>query len=310
MVNLNFFFWNFLILFTYTYIELFCALLLISANQNLKIFTINFSKKLNYFIFKDNFFYIFLNLILLYLVTLKISFVDNNILSILLVYIFISKLMRTYLTYNVMFLNFNIFFFLFFILFINSLVIFFLFIELYSILFYFFFLNTNRNNLNLNLLKLKNSLLLYLINNFFTTILFLLGINYVVELYGSTNFIELLYLNNTVSSWKIYLIIFAFIVKLSLPSFHYLKLEIYKYLNIDIVVVFSVITIFLNFMFTVFFFSHNFVYNALVYYKFINLLLLLSFFFFIQKLKVNNFQEFIAYSGFATNNLIILNFLI
>ncbi len=50
---------------------------------------------------------------------------------------------------------------------------------------------------NISLLQFKNGLLLYLFNNFFITILFLLGINYTVEFYGTTNFTELMYLNNT-----------------------------------------------------------------------------------------------------------------
>lgn len=99
-------------------------------------------------------------------------------------------------------------------------------------------------------------------------------------------------------------------MKISLPGFHFLKIEIYKYLDIEIVIFFSVITIYINYMFIVFFFNQNIILVLLSNYKFLNLLILLVFFFFIQKLKINNFQEFISYSGFATNNLIILNFLI
>ena len=44
-------------------------------------------------------------------------------------------------------------------------------------------------------------------------------------------------------------------------------------------------------------------------YKFINILCIGVLFFFINKLKVTTFGEFIAYSGFATNILILVNFL-
>ncbi len=78
----------------------------------------------------------------------------------------------------------------------------------------------------------------------------------------------------------------------------------------DITILYSVITIFINYTFTIFFFNHNIIFYTLNSFKLINILVLLSFFFFIQKLKLTNFQEFISYSGFATNNLIILNFII
>ena len=60
----------------------------------------------------------------------------------------------------------------------------------------------------------------------------------------------------------------------------------------------------------VYLFNQNIIYYVLNEFKLMNILLILSFFVLIQKVKVHNFQEFIAYSGFATNNLIILNYLI
>lgn len=102
----------------------------------------------------------------------------------------------------------------------------------------------------------------------------------------------------------------AFIFKLSLPGYHFLKIELYKYLSISNVILFSVITLYINYLFTFFIFNQNLIFFLLNYYKIFNLILFLSLFFFIQKLKISNFQEFIAYSGFATNNLIVVNFLI
>jgi hypothetical protein len=106
------------------------------------------------------------------------------------------------------------------------------------------------------------------------------------------------------------LLIISFVIKLNLPGFHFLKIEIYKYLNLEVVILFSVITIYVNFFFIIFFFSQTIIFNLLNTYKYLSILILLVFFFFIQKLKINNFQEFISFSGFATNNLIILNFLL
>jgi hypothetical protein len=153
-------------------------------------------------------------------------------------------------------------------------------------------------------------LLLYLLNNFIASILFLLGIFSVVYYIGSTNFLETNLLNSLDVHYEYYILIISLFIKLSLPGYHFLKVEIYKYLNIENVIFFSVITIYINFFFINFIFSQPITFNVLNSYKQFHIILILAILFFIQKLKINNFQEFIAYSGFATNNLIILNFLI
>lgn len=152
---------------------------------------------------------------------------------------------------------------------------------------------------------------MYLFNNFITSILFLFTLIFVINKFGTVNFLELYYLKNIDSlNSIIYLLILSFIIKLSLPGFHFLKLEIYKYLNYELVIIFSVISLYLNYIFIFYLFNINFIFNILQTYKYLTLLIVLFFFFFIQKLKINNFNEFIAYSGFATNNLIMLNYLI
>ena len=195
------------------------------------------------------------------------------------------------------------------LIFINSLVIFFLFLELYSILFYFFFLN-NIPSSKTSLLNFKNSLLLYLFNNFLATVTFLIGLNFIIEKFGTTNLVELNYIFTINTNWQEYFLIFSFILKLSLPTIHYLKLEVYKYLNIDSGVFFSVISLYIYFTLLVFFLSNNFIYIIFIHYKLFNIIMLLSLVFFINKLKITNFQEFIAYSGYATNNIILLILLI
>jgi hypothetical protein len=153
-------------------------------------------------------------------------------------------------------------------------------------------------------------LLLYLLNNFIASILFLLGIYSIFYYLGSTNFLEVNIVNSLEIHYQFYILVLSFIVKLSLPGYHFLKIEIYKYLNIENVIFFSVITIYINFFFINFIFFQNILFNVINSYKHLHIIFLFIFFFFIQKLKINNFQEFIAYSGFASNNLIILNFLI
>lgn len=309
MLSSNFIFWNFFYLFIYIYAEMCYSLIFFSIFKNLKFFNISYTKKILQFIFKNDFFFFVNNLIIFLLITWKLSFSANNMLSFIFIYLLISNLLFKFYKTNIMFINFNIIFFLLFFIFINNLLTFFLFIELYAIIFYFFFLNNTINN-KLTLLQYKNMLLLYLFNNFFTTILFLLGIFFVINFYGSVNFNELKFLVNTNVYWQIYFLVISFTIKLSLPGFHFLKIEIYKYLNIDIVILFSVITLYINYSFFIFFFNQNIIFSLLNSFKFLHILLIFIFIFFIQKLKVHNIQEFISYSGFATNGLIILNFLL
>lgn len=97
---------------------------------------------------------------------------------------------------------------------------------------------------------------------------------------------------------------------MSFPGYHFLKIELYKYLDVSIVILFSIITIYINYLLSIFFFNQNVIFNVINTYKFLTLLLIFSIFFLINKLKISNFQEFISFSGFATNNLIVLNFII
>jgi hypothetical protein len=309
VLSSNFYFWLILFIFIYAYGEFFFSLLISSFFRNIKFFSIENTKNYSTFVFKNNSYILIINFLFFFFFTLKIS--SGNILfSFIIIYLIINKYISMYFENYINFLNFNIIAFFFFFFFINNYVTFYLFIELYAILFYFFFLNINFNFKQLYLINYKNSLLLYLFNNFLTSILYLIGLNFVISYFGTVNFQELLFFNVINVSWELYFLVFSFIIKLSLPGYHFLKIEIYKYLNITNVILFSVISLYLNFLFTIFFFNQNLIFFVLNSYKVLNLLILCVFFFFLHKIKIHNFQEFISYSGFATNNLIILNFLI
>ena len=309
MFSSNFYIFSIIFFLTYSYSEFFYSMLIHSTFKNLKVFSIELTKIKNILIYKNNSFVIVINLLLLLFITLKIN-LNNILFSFVFIYIFITKYINKYFDKYITFLNFSIISFCTIFFFINNYIIFYLFIELYAIIFYFFFLNINFNFKQIYLIQYKNSLLLYLVNNFLTSILYLIGLNYIINYYGTVNFYELNFFNFLSIDWTLYFLIFSFILKLALPGYHFLKIEIYKYLSLNNVILFSTITLYLNFLFTVFLFNQNLIFFALNSYKFLNLLLLFIFFFFIHKLKISNFQEFVSYSGFATNNLIILNFLI
>lgn len=309
-MSANFYLFNYLFIIIYIYLEIFYSLLFFSIFRHTKYSILTMSKKLSYYLFKNNIFSIAINLNLIYLITLKSDYCSNNMLSFIILYFILNKFLLRYINYNIIFINYNVILFIYLFTYIKTLIAFFLLMELYSILFYFFFLNNVPKSSTLTLLQYKNMLILYLLNNFFISILCLIGINSIIEIFGTTNFVELSLLNTTSYSWKIYFIIIGFLFKLALPGFHFLKLEVYKYLTIDIVILYSVITIFINYLVVMYLFNYNFIFGVLNYYKYINILFVFTIFFFIHKIKLTNFNEFIAYSGFATNNLVLVNFLI
>lgn len=291
----------------YFYIEVYYDFVFTLIYKNLKNVSTVFTKKLTGVLFKNNVF-LFINLFLfLYTLTLKDNY-NNFLLSSVLVLSIVTLFLKKSKN-NIVFLNFNLIIFLLVASKINNYLSFFLFMEIYSIFFYFFFLHSNSTNIK-NFLQFKNNLLLYLFNNFLTTIFFLVGLAGLIDSFGVLNFSELKCLTiEEKLNWKSYFLILGFIIKISLPGFHFIKLEIYKYLTLDVVITFSVVTLYLNYILIIFFFNNN-IFSYLIFkYNFIVILLIIGFFVIIQKLNINNLNEFVAYSGFATNNLIILNFI-
>ena len=99
-------------------------------------------------------------------------------------------------------------------------------------------------------------------------------------------------------------------LKLNLPGVHFLKIEMYKYINCENIILFSIITIIINYCLVSILLSLNFIFIFICYYKMFSYLILLSVTIIIQKLQITSFNEFVAYSGFLTSNLILLNYLI
>lgn len=309
MLSSNFYIWLFIVLILYFYTEFFSLILINNNLKNIKFLSSRLTFLKTPLLVKSLSFIIIINFLIIFMLTLKIN-LSNILLIFILIFTLINKYLERYFNNYITFLNFNITIFLFLFFFINNFILFYLFIELYAIIFYFFFLNINFNFKQLSLINYKNSLLLYLFNNFLTSVTYLIGLSYVISNWGTVNFYELNFFNYFKPDWTLYLLIFSFILKLSLPGYHFLKIEVYKYLSLNNVILFSIITLYLNFLFTIFFFHHNLIFSILSSLKILNVLILCIFFFFLHKLKISNFQEFISYSGFATNNLILLNFLI
>lgn len=306
--KLDFSFWNYTFLVIYLYGEIFYKLVFLSIFKNLKQFNILNAKNLNVVPFKKKLYVVAIIFLTLFYITNKNTIIVSNIyflISLILLFVTISTI---YDKSNFMFLYFNLLVLLNFFTYINSLIVFFLFIEVYAILFYFIFLNNIKIDQSFSVLKLKNTLILYLLSNFLTTVLLLLGLIGIVEFYGSCHINEL---NVLVSPSNLSLsgifIIIGFFIKLSLPMVHFLKFEIYKYIPSSFVILFSSVLLCVNYFLVINFLNFTMFLYLINTYKLGYIIIVTNLLVLTQKLKLVSFNEFIAYSGFATNNIIVLS---
>lgn len=242
---------------------------------------------------------------IIFILTLKTSKI-----LILLPVIIVLTLIKSLLKFNKnhSLVMFSIVVFTTIISYVSNFIMLFMFLEFYAIIFYFYLLEYNKNE-STNLIKYKNSLLLYLFNNFVISAFFIFATAHILYSYGTVHFVELSMFSISDSIFSISMLL-SILLKLSLPGFHFLKIEMYKYLSLDNVIIFSVITLFVNFILINYLMHVNLISYIFNIYKILNVVIIISVFTIIQKLKTATFQEFVAYSGFATNNLVLLNFLV
>ena len=180
---------------------------------------------------------------------------------------------------------------------VKSLLTLFFLIELFGVLYFFIFLN-NAKNTTITLLQYKNSLLLLLWNNFFTTIFLSLSCLLIVRYVGTSDFDELGLVY--VPTLSVYLYLIGFGWKVGYPLFHFFKLELYRYLIQENVLLFSIITTLVGFSLLNFLCNQSVVFSVLNQNNF----LIISFCLLIPlvacKLKNINFFEFLGISGVLT----------
>lgn len=201
----------------------------------------------------------------------------------------------------------TIFFFIFFLILSESFLVLFFFVELYGVLYYFCFL-TSYNFTNQTILKYKNGLLLLLWNNFLTTVFMSLGCFFFFKNYGTTSFCELSLL--PIYNLSVYFFLIGFFWKLGLPLFHFFKLEIYRFLLKENVLLFSIVTTLINFFLFLFLFSTNLVFSFVYFEKTLLTIFISSLILIIVNLKLINFLQFFAFSGVFTLTTVSTVFLI
>lgn len=200
---------------------------------------------------------------------------------------------------------FHIVFFLLFLLYFFTItynfIIIILLIEMITTLYYFFFLQFSQQNYT-SILKYKNLISYYLWLSFFTLVFFTISILLLSINYGTVNYKEVNYFY--ISNYIFYFIFISLSFKLGIPGFHFFKLELYKYLPINTLILFSIFGLVIN-MF-IFFFILYLLYPLIInsvyiifFVLIVNILLLLvnidkvSIFYFFALSSINTWAFFL-----------------
>lgn len=188
---------------------------------------------------------------------------------------------------------------------VKDLVLFLFILELIGITYYFFFLN-KLSTISSNFLKYKNLISFYLWTSFLVLIAISVAILLSVYNYGTLYFSELNLFTYGFNDYTWQLLLFSLLWKLGAPGYHFFKLQIYQFLPLYTLLLFSVISLFVNFLLLqfllmsllpIFFFSKSII---LVYLLITNFILLLN---------LQNhvpFYDFFGYSSINTLGTILL----
>ena len=234
------------------------------------------------------FFYIFLLIafILVSIVFLYRSPNSNNINLIILI------LIKLTLIINLLFITTN-------------LIVFILVVELLATLYYFFFLNSLYNQKQ-TIIKIKNLLINYIWLSLLTLLFCIISFIFIIMGVGTLDFLELTLLSSYLNK-SVYLFLFiAMAWKLGLPIFHFFKLELYQFLELDIIFYFSIFSIVIN--------SYLYIYLGVSIpqlYTNINLFLILfiivtNILLIYRGIDSLKFFQFLAFSGINTLSTIII----
>lgn len=177
-------------------------------------------------------------------------------------------------------------------------------LECFSAGYLLFFINLEVNNKLTNLLK--KLVVLMLFNSTILIIFYVLGLIFIIISCGTLDFLEL---NNLPISLKFLgytLILFSVFVKLGLPSVHFLKLEIYKYLDTSLCFFYVFFTCFFNIILLIILLQLTNLYIICSYYKLFNMLFLSISLLIIYAKKPENIFLFMAYSTLIAFFFIII----
>lgn len=193
--------------------------------------------------------------------------------------------------------------------FISNLLLLLLGVELIAIIYYFFFLSV-LNSQVINLIKYKNLLSNYLWISFFTLIFFFFSLLLIVWYCGSLKFNQIAAVNSAVPAICWHLLLIAFLWKIGGPGFYFFKLELYQFLPLHFLIIFSLLSVVVNCFVLAFFFLNCWqIYLSsslaiLVYLLILNIILL------VRGLKLMNLYQFLGLSAINTWAFLLLMLLV
>ena len=192
--------------------------------------------------------------------------------------------------------------------FVKNFLILFLALEMIGVLYYFFFLIRLTAN-NLSALKYKNLLSNYLWISFFFLVLVSSIFYWLILNFGTLNFEQLNCLASESNEiWNFIVLIMLW--KAGAPGFHFLKFELYQYLPIYTLIVFSLLSLFINSFLLEFIASNCWILLItnrlyfLLYVLFVNIILMLS------ALNAVSLYQFFGLSSLNTLTTMFMIFLI
>jgi hypothetical protein len=133
----------------------------------------------------------------------------------------------------------------FFILSTENLLIFFIFIELFTYLFYLQFIQLFNFDKNKNVSNFYiDSIILYYWANFFGSIIIIYSIFMIYLQHNTVNFKQLQYFSKQPSNTtSMYILVLGLAIKMGLPGLHMFKVEVYKNLRVDAILNFSFLSV-------------------------------------------------------------------
>lgn len=182
-------------------------------------------------------------------------------------------------------------------------------IELVAVIYYFFFLSI-LNTKVITLVKFKNLLSNYLWVSFFTLVLFFSSLVIITSYCGSLKFNHMVVLAPIVPSIYWHVLLLAFLWKIGAPGFYFFKLELYQFIPLHFLIIFSLLSVVVNCFVLSFFFINCWQIYANTNWILLAYLLVLNFIILSRGLKLMNFYQFLGLSAVNTWGVLLLMFLV
>jgi len=211
------------------------------------------------------------------------------------------------INYFNIFVTNSLFLFIFIFLFTKTYLTYLFFIELFSIYYYFFFLNIFTKLYIHNLYKYKSFILYYIWNSYLTTLFFGIGVLGLSYYFGSLDFYFLSFFKS--NNVFLLLLFVSLCWKLGMPAFHYLKLQIYRYLDCYNLFFFSVYSLLFNLFLFVYFLIQPSTIIFLNYFPILSIIIIFFLSIVMTYFNITSLYQFFSFSSIVTLVTIMITLL-